>query len=83
MLQIDHVTRLWGTSLFDCQTKPFKRAGKSARTEYADLACHELMFAPPDCISWLLWREADRPLNVFEVSKGLSPLLTGQEHPFE
>ena len=28
-------------------------------------------------------REAEGPLNVFEVSKGLFPLMTGREPPFE
>ena len=41
------------------------------------------MFVPPDCASWIIHREADRPLNVFEESTGLFPLLTVQETPFE
>ena len=56
---------------------------KSAGTEYVDLACQGLMFIPPDCASWLLWREMDGPLNIFEALTGLFPLLTGQETPFE
>ena len=32
---------------------------------------------------WILWREADGPINVFEASTGLSPLLTGREPPLE
>ena len=47
------------------------------------MACRGLTFVPPDCASWLLWREADGPLNVFEALPGLFPLLTGQEPPFE
>ena len=41
------------------------------------------MFVPPDCTYWLLWREADGPLNVFEASTGLFPVLTGRELTFE
>ena len=48
-----------------------------------DLACRGLTFVPPDCVSWLLQRDLDRPLNIFEVSKGLFPLLTGQWPPFK
>ena len=42
-----------------------------------DLPFRELTFTPPDCASWILRREADRPLNVSEAMMGLSPLLTG------
>ena len=41
------------------------------------------MFVLLDCASWLLLREADGPLNVFEASTGLYPLLTGKENPFK
>ena len=73
----------WGISLLDWKTKPRERAVKTAGTEYVDLACWGLTFAPPECASWLLRRDADRPLNVFEALKGLSPLLNGREPPFE
>ena len=52
---------------------------KTAGTEYADLACRGLTFAPPDCATWLLWKEADGPINIFKASEGLFPLITGQE----
>ena len=48
-----------------------------------DLACQGLTFVPPDCASWLFWREADGPINGFEASTGLFPLLTSRELPFE
>ena len=47
------------------------------------MACWEWTFAPSDCAACLLQRDAGGPLNVFEASKGLFPLLTGQEPPFE
>ena len=81
--RVDHVTCLGGVSLLDCHMKPCKRAAKSAGTEYVDLACGGLTFVPPDCASWLIWREADRTLNVFKALTGLFSLLTGQEPPFE
>ena len=56
---------------------------KTAGTEYADLACRGLTFAPPDCATWLLWKEADGPINIFKASEGLFPLITGQEPPFK
>ena len=56
---------------------------KSAGTEYVELACRGLAFVPLYCASWILQREADRPLNVFKASTGLFPLLTGQDPPFE
>ena len=40
-------------------------------------------YIPTDCASWLLRREADRPINVFEALTGLLPLLTGREPPLE
>ena len=52
-------------------------------TEYVDLDCQGLTFVPPYCAYWILQREADRPLNFFEVSPGLFPLITGWETPFE
>ena len=48
-----------------------------------DLASQGLTFSPPDCADWLIQREAEGPLNVFKASKGLFPLLTGREPPFE
>ena len=81
--RVDHITHLGGISPLDWQTKPCKRAVNLAGTEYVDLACRGLTFVPLDCASWLLWREADGPINVFEASTGLFTLLTGQEPPFE
>ena len=75
--RVDHVTHLGGISLLNLKTKPCKRDVKSAETEYVDLDCQKLTFPPPDCASWILRREADGPLNVFEASAGLFPLLTG------
>ena len=80
--RVDHITHLWGISPLDWQMKPCERSAKSAGIEYVDLACRGLMFVPPDCTSWILWREVDRPLSVFEASTGLFPLLTGREPPF-
>ena len=40
------------------------------------------MFVPSDCAAWLLGREADGPVKVFEVSAGLFPLLNGRKPPF-
>ena len=51
--------------------------------EYVDLACQGLTFVPPDCAYWILWKELDGPLNVFEALAGLSPMITGKEPPFE
>ena len=48
-----------------------------------NLACRGLAFLPTDCAAWLLGREADGPVNVFEASAGLFPLLNGRELPFE
>ena len=81
--QVDYVTHLGGISPLNWKTNPCKRAVKSAGTEYVDLDLWGLTFIPPDCASWLLRREAGGPLNVFEASTGLSPLLTGRETPFE
>ena len=47
------------------------------------MACRGLAFLPVDCVAWLLGREANGPVNVFEASAGLSPLLNGREPPFE
>ena len=51
-------------------------------TDYVDLAFRGLMFVPLDCTYWLLRKEADGPLNVFEALTGQFPLLTGQEPIF-
>ena len=83
VLQFNHVTHLWGIYPLDWQTKPCKRAVKSVGTEYVDLACRGVMFVPQDCASWLLRRDADGHVNVFELSKGLFPLLTGREPRFK
>ena len=56
---------------------------KLAGTKYVELDCRGLTFVYPDCVSWLIHREANRPLNVFKVSTGLFPLLTGQHPPFK
>ena len=56
---------------------------KTAGTEYIDLACRGLTFSPPDCAAYNIQREADGPINIFEASTGLFPLLTGREPPFE
>ena len=77
VLRVDHVTHLGGISLLDLHTKPCKRAVKLAGTEYVDLDFQGLKFDPPDCASWILRREADGPLNVFEALTGMFPLLTG------
>ena len=73
----------WGDLPARFQTKPCKRDAKLSETECVDLSCRGLMFVPPDCASWLLRREADRPINVFEALTGLLPLLTGREPPLE
>ena len=62
---------------------PCKRDMKSVGTDYVDLAFRGLMFVPLDCTYWLLRKEADGPLNVFEALTGLFPLLTVREPPFE
>ena len=81
--QVDHVTHLGGIYLPNWQTKPRKRAEKTAGTEYFDLDLRGLTFVPLDCAAWMLQREVGAPLNVFGASKSLSPLLTGQDPPFE
>ena len=48
-----------------------------------DLDCRGLTFVPLDWDYWLLQREADGPLNVFDASTSLFPLLTVREPPFE
>ena len=40
-------------------------------------------FLHPDCESWLLKMEEDRPLNVFSTYKGLLPMMTGRDLPFK
>ena len=75
--QVDHINHLEGISLNNWQKMPCERAGKTDGVEYIDLAYRGLNFAPPDCASWLLDREEDRPINIFATSKGLFPMLTG------
>ena len=75
--RIDHVAHLGGISPRDWQTKPCERASKTAGEESLNLACRGLAFLPVDCAAWLLGREADGPVNVFEASAGLFPLLNG------
>ena len=63
--------------------KSYERGGKTAGADYFDLAFRGLTFVYPYCAAWILDRETDIPLNVFEASKGLFPMLTGQDPPFE
>ena len=56
---------------------------KLSGTEYVELDCWGLTFGPPDCASWIIWREAEGPLNVFKKSTVMFPLLTGREPPFK
>ena len=62
---------------------PYERVGKTAGTEYLDLAFRRLTFAQLDCVSWLLEREEDGTLNVFAASRGLFTMFTSREHSFE
>ena len=57
--------------------QPGKKVGKMVGTDYNNWAFRGLTFVPPDCTDWLLEREYDGPLNVFDVSKGFFPMLTG------
>ena len=77
---MDH---LGGISPRDWQTNPCKRATKAVGDDHLNLACRGLAFLPTDCIAWLLGREADGSVNVFEASAGLFPLLNGREPTFE
>ena len=79
--RVDHVPHLGEISPPDWQKKPWKRAGKTTGMDYCVLACRRLTFSPLDCAAWLLEREADGLLNVFEGTKGWFPTLTGQEPP--
>ena len=81
--RVDHIAHLVGISPLDWYTKPCERAAKAAGTDHINLACRGLAFVPSDCATWLLGREADGPVNVFEASAGLFPMLTGQDPPFE
>ena len=81
--RIDHVAHLGGISPRDWQTKPCKRASKAAGEESLKLACRGLAFLPVKGAAWLLGREADGPVNVFEASAGLFPLLNGRAPPIE
>ena len=42
-----------------------------------------MAFFPTDCAAWILWREYGGPINVFEASKGMFPMITGREPLFE
>ena len=75
--RIDHVAHLGRISPRDWQTKPCERASKAAGEESLNLACRGLAFLPVEGAAWLLGREADGPVNVFEASVGLFPLLNG------
>ena len=79
--RVDHIAHLVGISPLDWYTKPCERAAKAAGTDHIDLACRGLVFVPSDCAAWFLGREADRPINVFEASAGLLPMLTGRDPP--
>ena len=50
---------------------------KTTGTEYSEFDFRGLTSVPPDFASWMLQREADGPLNIFEALKGLFSLLTG------
>ena len=80
---VDHVTHLGGVSPPYWQKNPCKRVGKTAGTYYFDLDLRGLTFVTPDFAAWLLEWEVDGPLNVLEALKGLLPLITGREPPFE
>ena len=66
--RINHVAHLGGISPREWQTKPCERVAKAAGEESL----------PVEGAAWLLGREADRPVNVFEALTGLFPLLNGQ-----
>ena len=57
--------------------------GKTAGSEYLYFACRGFAFVSPECASWLLDTEEERPLNIISALKGLFPILTGREPPFE
>ena len=76
---VDHITHLVGTSLLDWQTKPYEQA---VGTDQITLACKGMALFPSDCEAWLLWREADAPVNVFEALEGLFLMPTNREPPF-
>ena len=65
------------------QTKPHERAAKAVGIDHINLACRGLAFLPTDFAAWLLGVSMDGPVNIFEASAGLLPLLTGREPPFE
>ena len=67
----------------DWQTMPCNRAGNMAGTNYLELSCPRLTFDLLDCASWLLDMEEDRNIKILSTSKGLFPMLTGWEPPFE
>ena len=50
---------------------------KAAGTDQINLACRGLAFVLLDCADWIIGREADGPVNVFEALAGLFPMLTG------
>ena len=62
--------------------KSYERGGKTAGADYFDLAFRGLTFVLLDCMAWLLEREEDGQLNVFDAPKGFSTILTGQEPLF-
>ena len=75
--RIDHVAHLGGISPRDWQTKPCESAAKAASIDHINLACQGLAFFPTDCAAWVLGRCMDGPVNVFEASSSLFPLLNG------
>ena len=42
-----------------------------------------MTFVPLDCATWILGREADGPLNIFDASRGVFPMITDREPPFK
>ena len=52
-------------------------------TNHFNLACRGMAFFPSDYAAWILRREVDGPINVFETSAGLLPMLTSRDPPSE
>ena len=74
LLCVDHIARLGVISLLDWQTEPRDQA---VGPDHINLACRGMAFFPSYSVAWLLWREADGPVNVFDALVGLLPMLTG------
>ena len=73
--QEDHISHLGGISPLNWQKKPSDRA---VGTDHVNLDCRGMALFPVDCVDWLLEKEADVPVNVFEASTGLFPMITGR-----